>query len=106
MAQVALKTVEGHKAVVTKDAKIPEVADDYILVETRAVAINPTDWKHMKGLSGPGATLGCDWSGVVVKVGKDVTRFKPGEEVFGVVHGGKQAREYGTLDNSQADPRI
>ncbi|KIX09320.1 uncharacterized protein Z518_00399 [Rhinocladiella mackenziei CBS 650.93] len=78
---------QGTGRLVT-DAPIPRLRDDYILAETRAIALNPTDYHHMTMLSEPGATLGCDWSGVILETGKNITRFKPGEEVFGVCHGG------------------
>ena len=38
------------------------------------VAQNPTDWKHVQfGLVKPGSTVGCDFAGEVVEVGKEVT---------------------------------
>lgn len=65
-----------------------------LLVKVRAAAINPLDWHEMRGTpylmrlgEGFGAPdnprLGIDFSGTVEAVGKDVTRFKPGDEIFG-----------------------
>ena len=66
-------------------------ADDYMVVQTTAVAINPTDWKHLKfaGKIGClGTTLGCDYAGRVVEVGLRVTKpFKEGDRVCGPVNG-------------------
>ena len=76
------------------DVAKPEPADDEVLVKIRAAAVNPLDWHYMRGspylmrlASGLGVPkdqrLGVDFSGTVEAVGSDVTRFKPGDEVFG-----------------------
>ncbi|KAJ6015903.1 protein TOXD [Penicillium herquei] len=71
------------------DRAIPALRDDYILVKTKAVALNPTDWKHVAFLSPPGCLVGCDYAGVVQEVGKNVQKsFKKGDRVCGFVHGG------------------
>jgi NADPH:quinone reductase-like Zn-dependent oxidoreductase len=70
------------------EVPIPNLRDDYILVKTCAVALNPTDWKHIDFMASPGARLGCDYSGVVEEVGKAVTKdFKKGDRVAGICHG-------------------
>jgi len=76
------------------DVAKPIPADDELLVRIQAAAVNPLDWHYMRGspyfmrlMAGLGAPtitrLGVDFSGTVEAVGKDVTRFKPGDEVFG-----------------------
>lgn len=76
----------------------PAPAEDEVLVKVRAVAINPVDWHGMTGtpyflrapdgLGAPTFTrFGRDYAGEVVAVGENVTRFKPGDEVFGVRSG-------------------
>ena len=50
------------------DCPLPKLRDDYILVKTAAVAINPTDWKHVAFVATTDALVGCDYSGVVVEV--------------------------------------
>lgn len=42
------------------------------MIKVTHVAQNPTDWKHVHfGLAKPGSIVGCDFSGIVVKVGKE-----------------------------------
>ena len=73
---------------------MPAVGARDVLVRVRAAAVNPLDWHFMRGtpyvvraaagLSRPKAKgLGADMAGQVGAVGKDVTEFRPGDEVFG-----------------------
>lgn len=68
---------------------IPWLRDDCILVKPLAVALNPTDWRHVKGgRARDGCIVGCDYAGVVEAVGCRVTKpWKPGDRVFGCGHG-------------------
>jgi NADPH:quinone reductase-like Zn-dependent oxidoreductase len=72
----------------------PAIADDQMLVKVRAAGANPLDWHYMRGTpylmrfsAGFGAPkqirMGVDFAGTVQAVGAKVTRFKPGDEVFG-----------------------
>ncbi len=72
----------------------PVIADDQVLVRIRAASANPLDWHIMRGkpflvrfssgLRKPKpAVRGVDVAGQVDAVGKSVTRFQPGDEVFG-----------------------
>jgi len=76
------------------DIEKPTPADGEVLVKVVAAAVNPLDWHYMRGspyfmrlgtgLGAPKDTrLGVDFSGTVEAVGGKVTRFKPGDEVFG-----------------------
>jgi NADPH:quinone reductase-like Zn-dependent oxidoreductase len=75
----------------------PAPGDDEVLVKVRASSVNPVEWYTMSGLFvariGNGLTrpkntrLGVDYAGVVEAVGRNVTQFKPGDEVFGARSG-------------------
>ena len=80
------------------DVAKPSPADDEVLVKIHAASVNPLDWHFMRGspyfmrlMSGIGAPeytgLGVDFAGTIEAVGKDVTRFRPGDEVFGEQNG-------------------
>lgn len=84
----AIVIVEKGKAEI-QDVPMPALRDEWILVKVKAVAINPTDWKHIDyGGADPGSKSGCDYAGVVEAVGSKVTRFKKGDRIAGSVHGG------------------
>ncbi|KAJ4298205.1 hypothetical protein N0V90_006104 [Kalmusia sp. IMI 367209] len=88
----AVKIIETDKAAVVTDATLTkDPRPDEVLVKTIAVALNPTDWKHV-GYGIISATVGCDFSGIVQDVGSEVTRLKKGDRVWGMIHGSNQVR--------------
>ena len=77
-----------------EDLPRPAPADNEILVKVQAASVNPLDWHYLEGTpymlrieAGFGKPddprLGVDFSGTVEAVGKSISRFKPGDEVFG-----------------------
>jgi NADPH:quinone reductase-like Zn-dependent oxidoreductase len=56
------------------DCPVPELRDDYLLVKTHAVAVNPHDWRVIDFMGEVGCRLGCDYSGIVEDVGSKVTK--------------------------------
>jgi NADPH:quinone reductase-like Zn-dependent oxidoreductase len=77
-----------------EDLPKPLPADDEVLVRVHAASVNPLDWHYLRGTpymvrmeAGFGKPadprLGVDFAGTVEAVGKSVTRFKPGDEIFG-----------------------
>jgi NADPH2:quinone reductase len=63
-----------------------------VLVRIRASGINPLDLKIQDGSAAharqlPPVVLGLDMAGIIEAVGPDVTRFKVGDEVYGMVGG-------------------
>jgi NADPH:quinone reductase-like Zn-dependent oxidoreductase len=85
--------IRGKEAKLERDRALPKLRDDYILVKTEAVALNPTDWKHVAfGLGAEGGLVGCDFAGTVVEVGNAVTKgWKKGDRLAGVNHGGNSS---------------
>ena len=76
------------------DVDVPPVGEKDVLVQVRAAAANPIDWHYVRGLPYLTRTttgfhrprysgLGGELAGVVENVGSAVTRFKPGDEVYG-----------------------
>ncbi|WP_437570918.1 NAD(P)-dependent alcohol dehydrogenase [Sorangium sp. So ce542] len=75
------------------DIAVPEIADDEVLVRVRAASVNSWDWDLVTGtpvffrfwgLFKPKHRVpGADIAGQIEAVGKKVTRFRPGDEVFG-----------------------
>ena len=82
-----------------------------VLIKVRAASVNPLDWHYMEGIPyllrmmGSGfrkpidPRLGTDVAGVVEAVGNHETRFKPGDEVFGV--GGGAYADYALASDEQ-----
>jgi NADPH:quinone reductase-like Zn-dependent oxidoreductase len=70
----------------------PEIGPREVLVRVRASGVNPLDTKIHAGAAPHArhplpAIPGIDLAGVVEQVGHDVTRFKPGDEVYGMTGG-------------------
>ena len=85
---------DRYGALEVREVDEPLPADDEVLVRVRASSVNPADWYFLMGrpyvariqvgLRKPKDNrLGTDFAGTVESVGKDVTRFRPGDEVFG-----------------------
>src|SRR5215210_1796844 len=82
-----------------RDIDIPEIADDEVLVRVHAAGVGRDVWHVMTGLPYPiriagygfrapkNPVIGSDVAGVVEAVGKNVTRFQSGDEVFGIGKG-------------------
>ncbi len=82
----------GPEVLTVEDVEKPVPNDNQVLVRVRAASVNPLDltirgpWllRPLSGLRKPKDTrLGVDYAGTVEAVGKNVTNFKPGDEVFG-----------------------
>jgi zinc-binding alcohol dehydrogenase family protein len=77
-----------------------------LLVEVRAVSVNPVDTKVRKGVAPPAGewkVLGWDAAGVVAAVGPEVTGFKPGDRVW---YAGSIARPGSNAEYQLVDERI
>ena len=78
---------------IIKEIPVPEIADNEVLIRTKAISINPVDVKTREGkgfyamLQGnTSLILGWDIAGVVEKTGANADGFKVGDEVFGMVN--------------------
>lgn len=88
MRAVTQQSLGGPDVLVVVDQPRPEPRTNEVLVRVKAASVNPTDWKHRANggfLGRPPFVLGWDLSGVVESVGIGVTRFAPGDEVFGML---------------------
>ena len=70
----------------------PTLARNHVLVKVQASGVNPLDTKIRAGKAAHAkqplpAVLGLDMAGIVEEVGPDVTAFRPGDEVYGMVGG-------------------
>jgi len=98
MKAIVYRTYGGPDVLGYEDAATPEPAANQALVRIRAASVNPYDSHFMRGspavmrimtgLARPKEIrLGVDGAGVVERVGASVTRWKPGDEVFGPCRG-------------------
>ena len=94
MKAVVRQRYGGPEVLELRELEQPVPADDEVLVRVRAASVNRADWYSLtgqpyiarptEGLRAPKSErLGVDFAGTVEAVGKDVTTFKPGDEVFG-----------------------
>ena len=110
MKAILYRTYGPPRVLRYEDIARPAPKFNEVLLKVRAAALNPLDWHFMRGLpylvrviaglrqpKFPG--LGVDVSGVVETVGKNVTQFKPGDEVFGSCRGA--FAEYVTTTESE-----
>lgn len=103
MKAIVYRAYDQAKDVVNlEDVDRPIVRDDEVLIRVAAAPINPYDWHIMTGKpyvmrvqfglrTPPGDRLGADLAGSVATVGKLATRFRVGDEAFGMVNGGVPA---------------
>jgi NADPH:quinone reductase-like Zn-dependent oxidoreductase len=88
MNAVQIHTYGGLEVLAYEQVPLPQIAEDEVLIQVYAAAINPVDWKicegHLQGFLHHQLPLilGWDVSGVVEAVGAAVTQFKSGDEVY------------------------
>lgn len=81
-----------------ENAEKPTPKDNEVLIKVRAASVNPYDWHFVRGLPyffrlfiglrrPKSIELGVDGAGEVEAVGRQVTRFRPGDRVFGGCRG-------------------
>ncbi|MGW1215151.1 NADP-dependent oxidoreductase [Streptomyces sp. NPDC002499] len=88
MRAISQDTLGGPEVLKLVELERPQPRTNEVLVRVHAAGLNPTDWKHRKTggfLGEPPFVLGWDVSGTVEAVGVGVARFRPGDEVFGML---------------------
>jgi len=97
--QAIVQDTYGTAAVLkAREIDKPEIGDHDVLIRVRAAGVNPADWAIVSGLpyiarpiyglrKPKNIVRGTDVAGTVEAVGSGVTRFKPGDEVFGWSNG-------------------
>lgn len=98
--------IDAAEALVDIELPRPEPGPRDVLVEVRAVSVNPVDTKvRRRAGADPGAwkVLGWDAAGIVREVGSAVTRFTAGDEVF---YAGSLSRQGTNAEFHVVDERI
>ncbi|WP_432412482.1 NADP-dependent oxidoreductase [Rasiella sp. SM2506] len=81
----------GIENIEIRDIAIPKIKQNEVLIKIKAIGVNPVDWKGLEsGEFGDSYILGTDISGVIEKIGSEVTRFKIGDAVIGSLDFNKQ----------------
>lgn len=102
MKAIMLKAAGGPENFEMMDIDKPKIKTNEVLIESRAISLNPADVKAkesdemlsmMFGKERP-LLLGWDLAGTVTEVGQDVTKFKVGDHVFGMVNFPGQGKTY------------
>ena len=115
MKSIVQETYGSADVLALRDIDRPEIGDDEVLVRVAAAGVDRGVWHLMVGLPYPirlagygfrtpkRANPGMDVAGVVESVGKDVTRFAPGDEVFGI--GRSTFAEYAVAPEKKLVPK-
>ena len=91
MKAVVIRRYGSPEVLQYEDVEPPKIKPDQLLIKVHATTVNPIDWKILHGmlrlitLNTFPIILGLDVSGEVVEVGSQVTRFKPGDAIYGNV---------------------
>jgi NADPH:quinone reductase-like Zn-dependent oxidoreductase len=97
MRAIRQELLGGPEALELVAVPRPSPTPTEVLVRTSAAGVNPVDWKtRARGgfLGDPPFTVGWDVAGVVEAVGLGVTRFAPGDRVFGMPRFPREAAAY------------
>ncbi len=99
MKAIRIHTHGGPEVLVYEDAPRPVPSTGEVLIRVYAAGVNPADWKTRAAPSrlAPAAfpaILGWDVSGVVETVGPDVTEFREGDAVYGMIRFPKPGAAY------------
>jgi len=94
MKAIILENAGGVENLISREIEKPSIKNDEVLVAVKAISVNPVDYKvrgnedvlnMIYGEKRP-AIIGWDIAGTVAEVGSDVSQFKVGDRVFGMVN--------------------
>ena len=100
-----------------QEVEVPAVQDNQVLVKVHTASVNALDWHFLTGspflarimagglLKPKQKILGVDLAGRVEAVGGSVTRFQPGDEVFGGCGSGGAFAEYALAREGDIQPK-
>lgn len=101
MKAIILEGFGGVENLVVSEQPIPSINENEVLVQVKAISINPVDIKTRKGQGLAGSLKkyspiipGWDIAGTVIETGDKVTSFLAGDDVFGMVNFPGHGRAY------------
>ena len=114
MSDITMKAIQAHdyggpEVLVLEESPRPQPNADQVLIRLKAAGVNPADWKNRAGLFKQFMPLQFPWtpgvegSGIVEEVGDNVTTFKRGDEVYGMLTGGYA--EYALAKANEIQPK-
>jgi NADPH:quinone reductase-like Zn-dependent oxidoreductase len=94
MKAIILEKTGGVENFLIKDVKKPDTKENEVLISVKAIGINPVDYKAraiedvLNSLTGEQrpAIIGWDVSGTIIAIGNNITKFKIGDNVFGMIN--------------------
>ena len=94
MKAIVLEKTGGVENFLIKDVKKPAAKENEVLILVKAIGINPVDYKAraiedlLNSLTGEQrpAIIGWDVSGTIIAIGNNITKFKIGDNVFGMIN--------------------
>jgi NADPH:quinone reductase-like Zn-dependent oxidoreductase len=94
MKAILLEKTGGVENFLIKDVKKPAAKENEVLISVKAIGVNPVDFKAranedlLNSLTGEQrpAIIGWDVSGTIVAIGNNITKFKIGDNVFGMIN--------------------
>ncbi|TDE14548.1 NADP-dependent oxidoreductase [Dyadobacter psychrotolerans] len=116
MKAIILQNAGNAENLEMSEVSVPTIKDNEVLIKVSAIGINPVDIKarsnpyvlsYLLGEERP-VILGWDISGTVTEVGKNVTEFEAGDEVFGMINfpgRGNAYAEYVTAPATQVSKK-
>lgn len=91
MKAIQVHSFGGPEVLMYHDVPRPTVETGEVLIHVQAVGVNPADWKAISGVTRRVREIplplipGWDVSGIVEEVGPDVSAFRPGDAVYGLL---------------------